>query len=184
MIECLKKRKVMSSEENKSNVDLSPSENMTDEELSKFIFDNHIKEMRERLLRYRELQKENINSRFVYDNFKGFIGEIGYLLSNSRQKHKDHLLDVFIKEIGHEIGFTLKIKDNLKLDYLMNKFVRIVEFLLEEAEWDKEYHDDDRKVASFTIVVEPKAPKFICFTCEDNEKLMEKAKEEFGREGC
>lgn len=140
-------------------------ESLTIKEISKQVFDNHMEQLKERVNRYDELKKDDIKIEFLYLHFKPFLGDIGYMLSYSNPVVKDHLLSEFIKEIAREIDMSLKFGDDIKIRYLMEKYVLIVKKLFEEAAWDIKL-DKPRPLPSLKVELEPKLPIFICFECE------------------
>lgn len=141
------------------------SSQMTDEEIGAWLFNNHMEKLKERLERYDELKKDDIKINFLYLHFKEFLGDIGYLLQHSNSKVVEHLLNEFVKQQAQEIEMSLRFSDDLKLRYLMERFVVMIKTLFKQAELDIRL-ERPRPLPTLKVELEPKLPVFICFECE------------------
>lgn len=155
-----------------SQVEFNP--NITIEEVGERLLKEHLERCKKKISRFKELHKEknDIAALHAFEelNFKfdTFIGDINYLFHKCSQSGLQKVAFNAIHRVGQELEFAIKIGDDLKAFYEMERLVQYLGYFIEDIESAPKESRKDKPVSLFISCCKSEEPH----ECKEERELV------------
>lgn len=123
---------------------------------------NFLEDMHKYVDKFYENKKDDIDAAFLYDGWKLILGSLDYLMSHASNKVMRYIVREMFQQMASRVAHEVRRESHVDARYLMEKFVVVVEKLLEDVEDNRRWGNEQ----PVRLEVIPTAPVFVCGKCE------------------